>query len=441
MGAAGGRGLQHQAGRAAPAATRPASAAARPRPGGLHHAVALRAPAPSGLVHRYSWGAFWDDVKSGAKAFGGAVYGAGKTVVSGVVGVGQATYYSTSYLLYNATGSDIWKEQAETYERGMDSLLSGLDTIRRQGLVETVKRYVKVKGDRFMAAIDANDPWAAGEVWGEVGMETYMLARTAAELTPGRPPGVPAPVPQPAFALAGGGAPALATVGPRLGATAVAAAGPEVEALALSLSMAATTLAKSSKKAAATQGSGGSPAKAGGGKGTPRPAAEPERPPVAVPPTGRQEIVDDALRRAGVKKQSQLPFKSKWNLQEKLAVDRLIERLGLMVDEQVVLFEQKTGSKVLTEIRTPDVLVYEPSTGKSVLVELTAQKNVAVGAKGAQVADIRAALARAAQGQSTVWARPQGSPALVDISRARFEVTRYSHWGEAYVDVIRRHFE
>ncbi len=128
---------------------------------------------PLGL---WTWKGVWKDVKNAAKAGAGAVYGAGKVIGGAVVGVGKATYYTTSKALYDATGSDIWKEQAETYDRGIEAIAKTFEG----GPVDAVKNYVKSRGDRFMAAVDAGDHFAAGQAFGEPAMELALLADAAA---------------------------------------------------------------------------------------------------------------------------------------------------------------------------------------------------------------------------------------------------------------------
>jgi len=127
---------------------------------------------PLGL---WTWKGVWAETKNSAKAGAGAVYGAGKVIVGGVLGVGQATYYTTSKVIYDATGSAIWKEQAETYDRGIKAIAKTFEG----GAVEAGKDYIKSRGDRFMAAADAGDYFAAGEAFGAPAMELALLADAA----------------------------------------------------------------------------------------------------------------------------------------------------------------------------------------------------------------------------------------------------------------------
>src|SRR5258706_417353 len=136
-------------------------------------------------VSEANWNGAWKDAKDSALAGAGAMYGAAKVIAGGVFGVGQATYYSTSKVLYDATGSDVWKAQAATYDRGMEAIAKTLDG----GVGNAFKGFVNSRVDRFMAAADAGDPFATGQAAGEPAMELALVAycrRVALSLRPPR---------------------------------------------------------------------------------------------------------------------------------------------------------------------------------------------------------------------------------------------------------------
>ena len=111
----------------------------------------------------------------------GGIYGAGKVIVSGFIGIGKATYYTTSKLLYEATGSDIWQDQAETYDKGIETLHKAIEI----GPGELLKSYVKVTGERFMEAINKGDAFGAADVFGETLMNLALIADSGSAITSG----------------------------------------------------------------------------------------------------------------------------------------------------------------------------------------------------------------------------------------------------------------
>lgn len=115
-------------------------------------------------------------IVNAGKAGVGAMYGAGKTVVGGVFAVGKATYYTTAKVAYDFSGKEIWKDQAATYDRGIAAIAETFES----GVGNAAKNYVKSRGDRFMAAVDAGNYFDAGEAFGEPAMELALLADAAA---------------------------------------------------------------------------------------------------------------------------------------------------------------------------------------------------------------------------------------------------------------------
>ena len=104
----------------------------------------------------------------------GVAYGVCKVGAKVVIAPGKITYYSTSYLLYQATGSDIWKDQASTYEEGANGFVQ---TVSHPW--EATKSYVSTRGDAFVDAWDRKDFFDLGDTTGETGTELYLFAKTS----------------------------------------------------------------------------------------------------------------------------------------------------------------------------------------------------------------------------------------------------------------------
>jgi RHS repeat-associated protein len=139
---------------------------------------------PNGL---WTWKGVWSEVKDAGKAGAGGVYGAGTVIVGAFVGGGKLTYYGSSKVFHEATGSSIWEEQAGTWDKGIEAV----GRMVKAGPTEALKSYVKSSGDRFMAAADKGDMFEAGEAFGTTAMELALVADAAANgptinVNPGR---------------------------------------------------------------------------------------------------------------------------------------------------------------------------------------------------------------------------------------------------------------
>ena len=178
-------------------------------------------------------------------------------------------------------------------------------------------------------------------------------------------------------------------------------------------------------------------------KSSTKESSEPYKSKVERPPTGPEEVTQAYLKDQGVTKVSELAFKAYWNLMEKLGVDRLIKDLGVIVYEQIQLFEGRVvnGRSVLQPLgRIPDALLVDPATGGQVVSEFTAMKEIAVGSqKYAQLETQLSAFSRAAAGESTIWARlPNGS--FIEVTSATQTIGSYPHWSAANVSTVQACF-
>lgn len=127
-----------------------------------------------------STSATWREIKESAVSFAGGVYGAGKSLVGGVLAVGKLGYYSMGYDMYVTTGDSTYREQAQSYEQGFNALKSVLN----KAPTEVVTNYVTARGDTIAKAADSGDHFAASEAAGELLMDLYLLADAANSSTP-----------------------------------------------------------------------------------------------------------------------------------------------------------------------------------------------------------------------------------------------------------------
>jgi RHS repeat-associated protein len=141
------------------------------------------------------------DVVAPVEATVGLEYGIGKALLSVIVAPGEATYYSTSYLLYEITGSDIWKDQAETYKKGVTGLGN---TVSHP--VSAIESYVSQRGDAIVNSWKQRDFFGLTSTIAQTATELYLIADAIGGIKPPSLPPTPSlsPVATASYALAGG---------------------------------------------------------------------------------------------------------------------------------------------------------------------------------------------------------------------------------------------
>jgi len=348
-----------------------------------------RQPSAAGFVR---------DAKNTGLSFAGGVYGAGRSIVGGVRMILNVVYYSLAYDIHDVTGAEYFREDALTAQRTFDSLRK----VVQQGPGEFFKAAILARGDAITKAADAGDHFGASAEFGEVLMDLYQIAKAANLGTPG-------------INVAREPARALVHNGTLAGGISISITPPPDIGLAVMMS--------------AGQG----------GKAADKTAE------AAV----AKEVQAEYLQSQGVSTVKQLPFKSYWNLMEKLSVTKLVQELGIIPYEQVRLYEQPLGGKATGPLndlgRIPDALLLDPGTGKAVVAELTSMKDIPVGSpKYLQMKTQIDAFNRAQQGASRIWARLPGAsgadPIYMDVTDAMQTLGSYPHWSAADLDVIRQCF-
>jgi RHS repeat-associated protein len=172
----------------------------------------------------------------------GVAYGAGKTLVRVVIAPGKATYYGTSYLLYQCTGNDIWEDQAGTFEEGVNNIG---DTLSHPW--ESTKSYVRNRGDAIVQSWTRAEFFDAAAATGETGAELYLFAEAVGKISPPKFTSAPMAVSRVAVAAS----------------PAIAVSGIDVGLLAAPVSLIASRAASSKsggKSGSGTSGSGSKPA-------------------------------------------------------------------------------------------------------------------------------------------------------------------------------------
>jgi RHS repeat-associated protein len=325
------------------------------------------------------------DTRDRALSFAGGIYGAGKSLLGGFTAAFKVGYYSMGSNMYFFTGDSMYQEQDAQFRAGyhsLEALLAAKPSDIAQG-------YIKARGDAVTEAADRDDPFAASEAASETAMDLLLLADAAGSSTP-RLKFSFEPAMLPEFGFSGGGSVSVSLLGPK--------------DLAKGIYVMASLPDKVKENDLDSQGA--------------------------------RDVKAEYLRDQGVSSVKELPFKSYWNLMEKLGVDALVKQLGVIVYEQIHLFEATVqgGRSVLSDLgRIPDALLVDPTTGQRVVSEFTAMKDIPVGsAKYEQMAGQLSAFDRARSGSSAIWARlPNGS--YMEVTEAVQTLGSYPHWDAANV--------
>ena len=128
-------------------------------------------------------------------------------------------------------------------------------------------------------------------------------------------------------------------------------------------------------------------------------------------------------------KGSSPPDKQHWNDQEKYSADFGERETGKPFLREVELFTRKAGGPLEKISRRLDALSVDITTGRLVLHEWSTRREILLGArKGRQLSLQLQVFQEAKKTGATIWARPQGTHAFLDVTQAEHYIGTYLHW-------------